>query len=84
MRHLFRNNLCVRDLTLLRVTGCDMDEWKDLERLDREQAFRRRAPDLDRIELIAVALKVFAQPVPSYEPRLDPRFVKVLGRRNER
>lgn len=61
-----------------------MDESKELERLDREQAFKRRALDLDRIELIAVALKAFAQPVRSYEPRLDPHFVKVLRRRSER
>ena len=84
MRRSSGNKLCIRDLNLHSVTGCDMDEWKDLERIDREQAFKRRTLDLDRVELIAVALKAFAQPVPNYEPRLDPRFVKVLGRRCER
>lgn len=84
MRRSPRNKLCVRDLNLHSETGCDMDECKDLERIDREQTFKRRALDLDRVELIALALKAFAEPVPSYEPRLDPRFVKVLGRRCER
>jgi hypothetical protein len=78
------NKFCVRDLNLRGVTGCDMDECKDLKRIDREETFKRRALDLDRVELIALALKAFAQPVPTYEPRLDPRFVKVLGRRSER
>ena len=56
------------------------DERRDLGQCDREQAFKRLALDLDRIELLAVALEAFAQPVPSYEPRLDPRFVKILRR----
>ena len=56
------------------------DQRRDLEKRDRESAFKRRAVDLDRIELLAVALHAFTQPVPNYEPRLDPRFVKILRR----
>jgi hypothetical protein len=57
------------------------DERSDLEQRDRGQVFKRLALALDRIELLAVALHAFAQPVPNYEPRLDPRFVKILRRR---
>lgn len=57
------------------------DERSDLEQRDMEQAFKRLAQDLDRIESLTVALHAFTQPVPSYEPRLDPRFVKILRRR---
>jgi hypothetical protein len=56
------------------------DGDKDLEQRESEQAYKRRALDFDRIELLGVALQAFAQPVPNYEPRLDPRFVKVLQR----
>jgi hypothetical protein len=56
------------------------DQRRDLEQHDRESAFKRRALDLDRIELLTVALHAFTQPVPNYEPRLDPRFVKILRR----
>jgi len=42
------------------------------------RAMARRATDFDRIEYLAIALDVFAQPVPDYEPRLPLRIVELL------
>jgi hypothetical protein len=57
-----------------------MDNEKETKRMRRAvgRAMARRATDLDRIEYLALALDVFAQPVPAYEPRLPPRIVELL------
>jgi len=43
-----------------------------------DRVMARRATDLDRIEYLALALDLFAQPVPDYEPRLPPHIVELL------
>ena len=42
------------------------------------EAGERRATDFERVEMLAVALDAFAQPVPDYEPRLPPRIVALI------
>jgi len=42
------------------------------------EARERRATDFERVEMLAVALDAFAQPVPDYEPRLPPRIIALI------
>jgi len=50
------------------------------ERRDAVGALRRRATDLDRIEMLAVALGAFAHSIPDYEPVFPPRIALLLQR----
>jgi hypothetical protein len=53
---------------------------REMERRKADEAFTRRATDLDRVEMLAVALDAFARPIPDYEPRLNERICEVLQR----
>jgi len=51
---------------------------RDVERRELEKAHNRRATDLERVEMLAVALDAFARPIPDYEPRLPRRILQLL------
>jgi len=56
------------------------DEKRASEHREVGKAFKRRATDLERVEMLTVALGAFVRPIPNYEPRLPPRILQLLQR----
>lgn len=56
------------------------DEERSVEQRNADKAFKNRATDLERVEMLAVALDAFVQPIPDYEPRLPRRILQLLQR----